>query len=202
MSSFSSIQENFRGNSFSQHCALLKRLFLTLLLASNLTFADTESEIWIEIDTSKLQLAVMKKGTILLLFNDISIGRFGASQTRMLGSNLTPIGTFKISSIRDSQRFYKFFGIDFPNREIADLALQENKINLATWEKIITAIDNNQPVPQNTPLGGHLGIHGTGKGDLAIHQRFNWTNGCIALTNTQINQLSRWVKRGMRVIIF
>ncbi len=196
------MKKNFKQNSFPKYCALLKKLFLTLLLASNLTFANAESEIWIEINTSKLQLAIMKEGKTLLLFSDISIGRFGASRTRMHGSNLTPIGTFKISSIRDSQRFYKFFAIDYPNREIADLALQENRINLATWERVIKAIDNNQLAPQDTPLGGHLGIHGIGEGDIDIHHRFNWTNGCIALTNAQINQLSRWLKRGMRVIIF
>jgi len=183
----------------------LGKLFLAFLLNSivfNFAAADTTTETWIEVDTSKQQLVVMTEWEVLLLIKGISIGRFGASRARMRGSNLTPIGTFKISSIRNSQRFYKFFAIDYPNRETADLARQENRIDLATWEKIIKAIDNNRPVPQDTPLGGYLGIHGIGKGNPDIHRRYNWTNGCIALTNQQINQLSRWLKPGMRVTIF
>lgn len=176
--------------------------FLLNLLVFNFAAASSSSETWIEIDTSRLQLIVKNEGKVSLLITNISIGRFGASRIRMRGSNLTPIGTFRISSIRSSQRFYKFFAIDYPNRETADLARKENRIDLATWEKIIKAIDNNQPVPQDTLLGGHLGIHGIGKGDIGIHRRYNWTNGCIALTNQQIDQLSRWLKLGMRVTIF
>jgi len=176
--------------------------FLLNLLVFNFAAASNQTEIWIEVDTSRLQLTVMNAGKVSLLIKGISIGRFGASRIRMRGSNLTPIGTFRISSIRNSQRFYKFFGIDYPNRKTADLALQENRIDLVTWKKIIKAIDNNMPVPQDTPLGGHLGIHGIGKGDIDVHRRYNWTNGCIALTNEQINQLNRWLKPGMRVTIF
>lgn len=176
--------------------------FLFNLLVSDWTVADTLTETWIEVDTSRLRLTVMREGKVLLSIQDISIGRFGASRIRMRGSNLTPIGSFRITSIRDSRRFYKFFAIDYPNQEAADLALQENQIDRATWERITKAIANNRPVPQDTPLGGHLGIHGIGKGDIDIHRRYNWTNGCIALTNEQIDQLSHWLKPGMRIIIF
>ncbi len=181
------------------------KIFFALLLnlvIFNFAVADTSTETRIEIDTSKLQLAVIRRGKVLLLIKDISIGRFGSSRIRIRGSNLTPMGTFKISSIRKSQNFYKFFALEYPNRENADLALQENRIDLATWEKIIKAIDKNRPVPQNTSLGGHLGIHGIGKGDIDIHRRYNWTNGCVAITNEQIDQLSRWVRPGIRVTIF
>ncbi|MDT8364492.1 MAG: L,D-transpeptidase [Nitrosomonas sp.] len=198
------MRANLWQNNFFKLCILLEKRFVVciLLFAFSFSAVSAEPDIWIEIDTSKLQLVVIKNGKVSLRLNGISTGRFGASRMRMKGSNLTPIGTFKISSIRESQRFYKFFAIDYPNREIADLALRENRIDLATWKKIIHAIDNNKPVPQDTPLGGHLGVHGLGKGDLDIHRQYNWTNGCIALTNTQIDQLGRWLKPGMRVIIF
>jgi lipoprotein-anchoring transpeptidase ErfK/SrfK len=50
-------------------------------------------------------------------------------------------------------------------------------------------------------LGGHIGIHGVGRGDLRIHQQFDWTQGCIALTNEQIEQLQNLVRVGDRVVI-
>jgi hypothetical protein len=55
--------------------------------------------------------------------------------------------------------------------------------------------------PQNTALGGRIGLHGLGRGDPKVHQQFNWTNGCIALTNEQIDQLLTWVGKGTRVSI-
>lgn len=45
-------------------------------------------------------------------------------------------------------------------------------------------------------IGGQIGIHGLGAGDKEIHKVFNWTHGCIALTNEQIDQLTRWVGKG------
>jgi lipoprotein-anchoring transpeptidase ErfK/SrfK len=58
-----------------------------------------------------------------------------------------------------------------------------------------------QEPPQHTPLGGYIGIHGIGNGDTQIHETVNWTNGCVALTNQQIDDLETWVYIGMRVAI-
>ncbi|MCP5245074.1 MAG: L,D-transpeptidase, partial [Burkholderiales bacterium] len=46
-----------------------------------------------------------------------------------------------------------------------------------------------------------IGIHGIGRGDPEIHDQFHWTNGCIALTNEQIDQLGKWLKPGVMVKI-
>ncbi|MER2514753.1 MAG: L,D-transpeptidase family protein, partial [Nitrosomonas ureae] len=31
--------------------------------------------------------------------------------------------------------------------------------------------------------------------------KYNWTNGCVALTNEQIDQLGKWIKPGIWVNI-
>ena len=66
---------------------------------------------------------------------------------------------------------------------------------------VIDAIKNGRTPPQNTPLGGHIGIHGVGAGDPRIHTNFNWTNGCVALTNEQVTRLAALIKVGTRVEI-
>ncbi len=63
------------------------------------------------------------------------------------------------------------------------------------------AVRHHRIPPQNTPLGGQLGIHGLGRGDLDIQRTINWTNGCVALTNHDIRRLGQWVHVGTRVII-
>jgi lipoprotein-anchoring transpeptidase ErfK/SrfK len=40
-----------------------------------------------------------------------------------------------------------------------------------------------------------------GEGSVAVHEQYNWTNGCVALTNDQIDRLARWVKIGTPVEI-
>ena len=65
----------------------------------------------------------------------------------------------------------------------------------------MAAHELHQTPPQNTPLGGQIGIHGLGHANEKIHQVFDWTHGCIALTNPQIDQLSQWVDTGTVVKI-
>jgi L,D-peptidoglycan transpeptidase YkuD (ErfK/YbiS/YcfS/YnhG family) len=55
--------------------------------------------------------------------------------------------------------------------------------------------------PQDTPLGGQIGIHGLGSADARVHEFFDWTHGCIALTNSQIDHLSQIVDTGTLVKI-
>jgi L,D-peptidoglycan transpeptidase YkuD (ErfK/YbiS/YcfS/YnhG family) len=50
-------------------------------------------------------------------------------------------------------------------------------------------------------LGGQIGIHGLGSGDIKVHEVFDWTHGCIALTNSQIDHLSQLVDTGTVVKI-
>lgn len=178
--------------------AVIFSLTFVLLFAPD---CEAESETWIVVDTTHLHLKVMQNDNVRLFLDNISIGRYGASKHRMKGSNQTPIGTFRIGWVKPDSRFYLFFGFNYPNREAADLALAENRISPEVWQTIIDAIERNEIPPQDTPLGGFLGIHGIGKGDRTIHATYNWTNGCIALTNDQIDLLSQWLKPGMRVEI-
>ena len=57
---------------------------------------------------------------------------------------------------------------------------------------------------QNTPLGGAIGIHGIGEiteEKLEIHRTINWTKGCIALTNDEIDDLLHYIGVGTKVVI-
>lgn len=180
----------------------MRWIFVGLFLFSAFSLpGHTAQEIWILIDTSRQKLSVMRENEMLLVFDDIAIGRYGASRSRMKGSNQTPLGSFQISWIKRHNRYYRFYGINFPNQEMADLALAEGRISRQVWESITSAIESTGMAPQDTSLGGYIGIHGVGKGDQAVHSRFNWTNGCVAITNTQIDRLDPWIKLGMRVVI-
>jgi hypothetical protein len=85
--------------------------------------------------------------------------------------------------------------------EDAKRARGEGRIDESEFERIRHALQRGKMPPQNTSLGGNLGFHGIGNGDPDIHARFNWTNGCIALTNEQIEILAGLVRVGTLVRI-
>jgi murein L,D-transpeptidase YafK len=157
------------------------------------------AELWILVDTGEHTLSVFRGEQVLHRFDDVAIGRGGASADRERGDGSTPLGTFHIDRIHASSRFLLFFGIDFPRPEHARRAFDAGRIDAEDYERILAAYEANRPPPQDTPLGGQLGIHGLGPSDQRVHEAFNWTQGCIALTNAQIKRLSRWIHLGMRV---
>tara|TARA_R110002073_G_scaffold185335_5_gene343914 strand:+ start:784 stop:1353 length:570 start_codon:yes stop_codon:yes gene_type:complete len=179
---------------------ILSRLIgLVVLLLISLSV--TADDIWIDVDTTKYTLSVMQGDIVQASFENIAIGRFGTTRVKMKNDDKTPLGRFRIGWINTKSRYYRFFGLDYPNREMANRALDEKRISEKTWLSIIQAEDVAKTPPQHTPMGGYIGIHGIGRGDEAVHNQFNWTNGCIALTNEQIDELGVWLRPGIMVEI-
>lgn len=160
-----------------------------------------QADSWILVDAKMQTLSVFRGDELIERFDNIAIGRGGLAPNRTRGDGTTPSGTFHIDRIRPSSRFVLFFGIDFPRPEQARRALDRGRIDAHDYHRIIDAFERNESPPQDTPLGGQLGIHGLGTASRAVHDGFNWTQGCVALTNAQIKRLSKWVHLGMRVEI-
>lgn len=176
-------------------------LILTLLLPMQ-AFSVGNEEIWLQIDTHALEARLMRGKSPLLIFKDIAIGRFGATSDKRRMDGKTQFGEFRINLIKNNSGFYRFFGIDYPQLDHAERALEQGILNADEFHAIRQAIRAHRSPPQNTALGGHLGIHGIGAGDPKVHMEYNWTKGCIALTNAQIDELTPWLKLGTRVVIY
>jgi len=177
-------------------------LFLTGALAQPLAAQGAAPKgIWLRVDTRDATLTVMKGDKPQEVFSNISIGRFGKTYFKMKGDRRTPLGRFTIAWIPAKSQYHRFLGLNYPDRERADRALADGDITEAQWQAIRRASEANRRPPQDTPLGGFIGIHGTGDGDPGIHSQFNWTSGCIALTNDQIDRLVDLVRIGTPVEI-
>ena len=157
------------------------------------------ADLWILVDSSTHTLSVYRRDRLLERFHNVAIGRGGISTDRLRGDGTTPLGSFHIDRIKRSSRFLLFFGIDYPRPEHAERALEAGRINEGDYQRILLASQRHESPPQDTLLGGHIGIHGLGAGDRRIHEGFDWTQGCVALTNAQVIRLSRWIFHGMRV---
>lgn len=156
---------------------------------------------WLMIDTRQQALKVMVGDRVEKVFSGISVGRGGTAELRFQGDGRTPKGVFRIGWINPKSQYHLFFGLDYPTLDHAERAYDAAQIDFDTYYEISNAVLHGQTPPQNTRLGGYIGIHGLGNKDLRVHRTLNWTQGCVALTNEQIDQLARWVNVGTRVVI-
>ena len=165
------------------------------------SFSKEDEKNWLLIDTENLVLKVVSRGKVKAIYKNISIGRNGAAVDKRQGDEKTPLGEFKIGWINRESRYRLFFGMNYPSLAVAEKGLIRGDIDLDTYVAIRLALKNKGIPPQNSRLGGQVGIHGLGQADSSVHKTVNWTEGCIALTNEQIDSLSHWVFKGMRVIV-
>ncbi len=178
------------------------RIFLVLCF-SFFSFAATASNdvICLLVDTKAKKIEVKKGDHTLETLRSIAIGRGGAGFKSHRGDNITPYGSYRIGWVGEKSTFRKFLGLNYPSIEDAEHALKRGIINELTYDRIVSAHLNNEIPPQNTPLGGQIGIHGLGSADKRVHENFDWTHGCIALTNEQIDHLSQLIDTGTVVKI-
>ncbi len=112
-----------------------------------------------------------------------------------LNDHATPIGKYKICSIDTTSRYHRFLKLDYPNERDAAEAFKNGKMNREDYEKLLSS--------ENVPDAA-IGIHGIGEYDFIFRNlpfAFNWTNGSVALSNDNIDELLRVVKIGTKVEI-
>jgi murein L,D-transpeptidase YafK len=190
------------GTYRSGKSLLLHGLFwLSLIVHTPVGAIAEEREIWIMVDTQASVLAVMKGDEPKEIFKNISLGRNGAGHKNRRGDDTTPLGRYRVGWINNNSRYHRFFGINYPGPADAARAYKAGKIDTSTFKSLVEASQKNQIPSQKTILGGQIGIHGIGPGSLAVHNQFNWTHGCIALTNQQIDQLGHWLSKGTLVVV-
>ena len=163
--------------------------------------ADADGKPWILINTHTQTLEVRQDRELLKRFGYVAIGHGGVAKIRRMGDGKTPVGTYHVAWINDHSQFDIFFGLDFPNGADLTKAYQSSMINRQVYDQNMTRVERGAAPMQNTPLGGSIGIHGLGDRDVNLHRKYNWTDGCIALDNEEIEELAKWVEIGTTVVI-
>jgi murein L,D-transpeptidase YafK len=123
---------------------------------------------------------------------------------QMTGDKRTPEGEFYVCTMNYSKRFYKFMGLSYPGVKHAEYGLRDNIITPNEYALIKKAIEERQQPPWDTRLGGAVGIHGRMLDDAVSPQalsRQNWTDGCVALDNADMDELYSVVSLGTPVTI-
>lgn len=171
------------------------------LAASGSVLASGGDDIWLLVETRPHVLKVMEGDQTREVFGRIAIGTKGATYEKRRGDDKTPLGEYRIGWINENSKFHNFFGLTYPNMANSRRAYQSDLIDEPTFQNLLQSDLNDSIPPQDTELGGQIGIHGIGGGSRHIHDNFDWTHGCIALTNEEIDRLKQWVRKGMLVVI-
>lgn len=117
----------------------------------------------------------------------VVFGSDNLDDKKMEGDKKTPEGSFRITSKRIHEKWYRFLAIDYPTKE--------------SWAKF-NARKQRGEIPANASIGGAIGIHGTWpKEDYIIDKYKNWTLGCISMKKNHILELYDYTPVGTSVVI-
>ena len=154
-------------------------LFLILLLVPCLGFTIQKADS-VLVKKTEAKLHLIKDDVIFESFNVV----FGANpqgHKKEQGDNRTPEGSYILEYKLENSAFYKAIRISYPNA--ADIACAKAR---------------------GVNPGGRIMIHGqpNAYGHIShILQRSNWTNGCIAVTNAEMDIIWEAVDEGTPITI-
>jgi hypothetical protein len=137
------------------------------------------------IEKSKRELHLLKNGEVVKTYS-IALGSSPIDPKEREGDRKTPEGTYWICSKNNKSNFHKSLEISYPNITDAEHGRQAHRISEREFRRIKRAnMAHSEPL-QHTSLGGEIYIHGGGS--LRSTGR-DWTWGCIALDNADIDSL-------------
>ena len=127
------------------------------------------------------------QGETILATYAVAIGPGGAGAKHREGDKVTPVGRYHIVS-RSPSVFHIFMRLDYPNA--ADRAR-------------FAELKANGTLPKDATIGGDVGIHGAPAQAewKKIHKTVDWTLGCIAVDDDEIEKVAAMVPDGTIVDI-
>lgn len=149
-------------------------------------------DVHLVVDKSDRRLEVWS-GSERLVQWPVALGGHTRDKVRE-GDSATPEGTFKVVTRNRQSRFHLFLGINYPLTEDADRGLAQGLITEAQAKRIREADQAGRLPPWNTPLGGEVGLHGGGSSA-------DWTLGCVAVENQQIEEVWAVTRSGSQIVI-
>jgi lipoprotein-anchoring transpeptidase ErfK/SrfK len=161
----------------------------------------SKATIKIVVDKSDHTLGIYANGTLMKSYH-VELGDNGLGDKAVSGDHKTPEGTFYISekSVLNPADEYlgtRWMRLSYPNVEDAQRGLDQGLISKDTYNQIVTAINNGEIPPQDTALGGGVGIHGGSTAALGT----DWTWGCVGLTSKDVEDFFDYIRVGTKVII-
>ncbi len=153
---------------------------IVLIFSSSDAFAGHDKADKVVVFKGKRLMLLLKEGEIMKTYK-IALGKDPVGHKIRLGDNKTPEGNYTLTSRKYSDKYYLTIFISYPNESDIENA---RKLGVSP--------------------GNSIAIHGLPK-DLSglkkLHRRTDWTSGCIAVTNEEIEEIWRLVDDGTPIEI-
>ncbi|CAO4841557.1 MAG: hypothetical protein CNLJKLNK_01090 [Holosporales bacterium] len=156
----------------------LRTFFLLWLLGINGVFGDCIDAILVE--KSKRLMTVFSKQKAIKQYK-IALGFNPVGHKEQEGDGKTPQGTYRVAAKNDKSQFHKSLRVSYPNGK-----------------------DSAHAKKRSVSPGGDIMIHGLGKQFAHMgknHHQSDWTLGCIAVTNEEIDEIFNNIKTGTTIKI-
>jgi murein L,D-transpeptidase YafK len=130
---------------------------------------------------------VLYRGDTVMKRYSAAIGPGGAGFKQREGDKVTPVGHYHITMHQPSQ-FHQFLRLDYPNAD-----------DRMRFAKLVAS----GALPKEAHIGGDIGIHGApaAREWKAIHKTVDWTLGCVAVDDAEIDEIGSLVADGTAVDI-
>ena len=146
-----------------------------LLAAPSAPLADM-----IVVRKSERVLELLRNGEVMKSYR-VALGKDPIGHKEIQGDNKTPEGTYFVDYLKPNSDFHRGIGLSYPS----------------SWDQFQASI-------KGVPPGGAIMIHGLPNGMNAAsvgHPFVDWTAGCIAVTNREIEEIWASVREGVEVKI-
>jgi L,D-peptidoglycan transpeptidase YkuD (ErfK/YbiS/YcfS/YnhG family) len=131
------------------------------------------------VDKTAHKLHLVQNGRVTRTY-PCDLGYSSASEKQLSGDGATPEGMYKVTEVRQRSQYYKALLLNYPNNSDRERFKQNQR-------------EGN--IPRRARIGGLIEIHGDG----GLGK--DWTEGCVAVSNTQMDELMRHAFKGMWVTI-
>ena len=132
------------------------------------------------VEKSQHTLTLLREGKVLKVYR-VALGRGGAGPKLKAGDNKVPEGTYKIVGRNSHSAFYRALRVGYPTPEQAAQARS-----------------------RGVDPGGDIMVHGIRKGlgwVGLLQSHVDWTKGCVAVTDGEIEEIWRAVPDGTTIEI-
>ena len=163
-----------------RHRTALRGTLLALLLAWPAGTLAAEKADRVVVEKSRHQLSLYRRGKQLATYH-VVFGPNPVGHKEQEGDGRTPEGQYVLDLKKADSAFYKAIRVSYPN-----------------------ARDRANARKRGVPPGGDIMIHGQKNGfgwAAAVAQQSNWTLGCIALTNEDMDAVWAAVDAGTPIEI-
>ena len=155
-------------------------LVCTIVLAQTRNTEPVARADRIVVEKSKRQMKLMRGGEVLKTYQ-VALGAQPVGAKDRQGDHKTPEGVYKVDSKKPNSQFHRALHISYPS-----------------------AADGERARTLGMSPGGDVEIHGLGAkyGWVgAAHREYDWTDGCVAVTNREIDEIWPLVPVGTPVEI-